>query len=96
MIHITCNMGSQDLPDIYALSPRASGIHIRQIPPTHVTTYTQIMYILVCSSCSRNVWLPENLHPTFCNVFQLATSQASTYASIDTRKLSYMLPKPLD
>ena len=47
MIHITCNMdtGSRDLPDMYALSPwacgpRASGIHIRQIPPAHVTTYT--------------------------------------------------------
>ena len=45
MIHITCNMGSRDLPDMYALSPwdcgpRALGIHIRQIPPAHVTTYT--------------------------------------------------------
>ena len=40
MIHITCNMGRRDLPDIYALSPRASGIHIRQIPPAHVTTFT--------------------------------------------------------
>ena len=39
VIHITCNMGSRDLPDIYALGPRASGIHIRQIPPAHVTTY---------------------------------------------------------
>ena len=25
---------------MYALSPQASGIHIRQIPPAHVTTYT--------------------------------------------------------
>ena len=40
VIHITCNMGGQDLSDMYALSPRASGIHIRQIPPAHVTTYT--------------------------------------------------------
>ena len=31
MIHITCNMGSRDLPDMYALSPRALGMHIRQI-----------------------------------------------------------------
>ena len=36
VIHITCNMCSRDLPDMYALSPRASGIHIRQIPPAHV------------------------------------------------------------
>ena len=42
MIHITCNMGSRDLPDMYALSPRASAIHIRQIPPAHVTTYTNV------------------------------------------------------
>ena len=39
-IIITCNMCTRDLPDIYALSPRASGIHIRQIPRTHVTTIT--------------------------------------------------------
>ena len=42
VIHITCNMGSRDLPDMYALSPQACGlwalgIHIRQIPPAHVT-----------------------------------------------------------
>ena len=29
-----------DLPDMYALSPRASGIHIRQIMNGHVTTIT--------------------------------------------------------
>ena len=45
VIHITCNMGSRDLPDMYALSPQASDIHIRQIPPAHVTTYTYILCI---------------------------------------------------
>ena len=40
MIHNTCNMGACDLPDMYALSPRALGIHIRQIPRAHVTTIT--------------------------------------------------------
>ena len=45
MLHITCNMCTRDLPDMYALSPRAcgpqaSGIHIRQIPRAHVTTIT--------------------------------------------------------
>ena len=45
VIHITCNMGRRDLPDMYAFSPwvcgpRASDIQIRQIPPAHVTTYT--------------------------------------------------------
>ena len=66
VIHITCNMGtrdlsdmyaqnrgpqymllvmcSRDLPDMYALSPRALGIHIRQIPCAHVTTITCISY----------------------------------------------------
>ena len=53
VLHITCNMCTRDLPDMYALSPRASGIHIRQIPRAHVTTITCIhtyihtyMYIL--------------------------------------------------
>ena len=44
VIHITCNMGSRDLPDMYAVSPRASGIHIRQIPSAHVTTYTYTQF----------------------------------------------------
>ena len=38
-----CNMGTRDLPDIYARSPRAAGlraegIHIRQITRAHVTS----------------------------------------------------------
>ena len=38
-------MGTRDLPDMYALSPRAYGpralgIHIRQITCAHVTTIT--------------------------------------------------------
>ena len=41
-------MGTRDLPDMYALSPRAcgpraSGIHIRQITRAHVTTITCIL-----------------------------------------------------
>ena len=45
VLHITCNMCTRDLPDMYALSPRACGpralgIHIRQIPRAHVTTIT--------------------------------------------------------
>ena len=34
---------------MYALGPWASGIHIRQIPPAHVTTYTKCMYIFTSS-----------------------------------------------
>ena len=38
VLHISCNMGTRDLPNMYALSPRALGIHIRQITCAHVTT----------------------------------------------------------
>ena len=56
MIHNTCNMAIRDLPDMYALSPRASGprdlgIRIRQILHAHVTT---IAYIKTHSSESRS------------------------------------------
>ena len=35
-------MGTRALPDMYALSPRASCIHIRQSTHAHVITYTYI------------------------------------------------------
>ena len=38
VIHITVNMGACDLPNMYALSPRTSGMHIRQIPYAYVVT----------------------------------------------------------
>ena len=43
VLHITCNMCTRDLPDVYTLSRQACspwvlGIHIRQIPYAHVTT----------------------------------------------------------
>ena len=39
----SCNIGTSDLPDMYAQSPRAAGlraegIHIRQITSAYVTT----------------------------------------------------------
>jgi len=37
-IFYSCNMGTSDLPDMYSQSPRAAGIHIRQITHAHVTT----------------------------------------------------------
>ena len=48
-------MCSRDLPDMYALSPRAcgpwaSGIHIRQIPRAHVTTITYNIVVCVKSN----------------------------------------------
>jgi len=47
-LHISCNICTHDLPDMYALSPqacdpRALGIHIRQIPHAHVITITYIL-----------------------------------------------------
>ena len=39
-------MGTRALPDMYSLSPRASGIHIRQSTRAHVITYT-IFYIYI-------------------------------------------------
>ena len=35
-------MGTRALPDMYALSPRASGIHIRQSTTAHVITYAYV------------------------------------------------------
>ena len=43
MLHISCNIGTNDLPDMYALSPRALGMHIRQIIRAYVTTITYII-----------------------------------------------------
>ena len=50
MLHSSCNIGTHDLPDMYALSPRACGpralgIHIRQITHAYVTTIT---YCILC------------------------------------------------
>ena len=42
-------MGTSALPDMYALSPRASGIHIRQSTRAHVITYTYI--------CLQRMWM---------------------------------------
>ena len=65
MLHITCNMCACDLPDMYALIPRALGIHIRQIPRAHVTTITcdetKVLMFLLAQKLSNetvhNDWL---------------------------------------
>jgi len=43
VLHNIFNMGWSDLPDMYAQSPRAAGIHIRQTMSAHVPT---IKYII--------------------------------------------------
>ena len=49
-------MGSRDLPDMLARSPRtagprAEGIHVRQIPPAHITTYTSTYIARLVEIC---------------------------------------------
>ena len=44
-------MAVHDLPDMYALSPRAPGIHIRQIPHGHVTALIQANEIYALAVC---------------------------------------------
>ena len=58
MLHNICNMCSRDLPDMSALAlgrcvPAGSCIHIRQIPPAHVTYITYKIYIYSRTSIIR-------------------------------------------
>jgi len=46
VLHNICNIGTHDLPDTYARSPRALSIHIRQISRAHVTNI-KCMYTLM-------------------------------------------------
>ena len=41
-LNISYAMGTPDLPDIYTLSPRASGVYIRQTTRDHGITITYI------------------------------------------------------
>ena len=51
-------MGARDSSDMYALSPWASGIHIRQIPRAHVTTITCTTLV-----ASQNIHtIPTGIH----------------------------------
>ena len=61
VLHISCNMCTRDLPDTYALSPRALGIHIRQIPHAHVTTYTYTPYVTMSAAVSSLCRLEQSL-----------------------------------
>ena len=54
MMHITCNMCSRYLPDMYVRSPRALGIHIKQIPRAHVTTITY--GTVTCTICVQSFY----------------------------------------
>ena len=55
MLHISCNIGTDDLPDMYTLNPRALGIDIRQITCAYVTTVTYKAFVWKSSFL-----LPEN------------------------------------
>ena len=73
VLHISCNMCTRDLPDMYALSPRACGpralgIHIRQIPRAHVTNITYMQFInpqFPTVTYSYKLFLLPILLPTF-------------------------------
>ena len=45
VLHISYTMCTCGLPDIYTLSPRASGVHIRQITRAHGITITYVSII---------------------------------------------------
>ena len=70
-------MAVGDFPDMYALSPRAEGIHIRQIPYGHVATYikpitnghvTSIMYHFVPIVTAPVVLIPQVIVTLVCKV----------------------------
>ena len=52
----SCNTAMRDLPDMYAQSLRAAGIHIRQITNGHVTS---IMYHFVPIVTTPVVLIPK-------------------------------------
>ena len=57
MLHISCNIGTCDLPDMYALSPRALGIHIRQITLLQLLRITLIIYSIIITHNIPNISL---------------------------------------
>ena len=52
MLHIFCDIGIHDLPNMYALSPRALGIQIKQITHAYVTTIASIPHPTDTTKCT--------------------------------------------
>ena len=50
-------MGTCDLPDMYALSPRASGIHIRQSTLAHVITMPKALLPTYIYMLNKNTYI---------------------------------------
>ena len=72
----SCNMAMRDLPDMYALSPRACGpralgIHIRQITNGHVTS---IIYHFVPIVTTPVVLIPQVIVTLVCKVIVISTN----------------------
>jgi len=65
VLHNICNMGTHDLPDMYAHNPRALDIHIRQITCAHVAT---IKCIILTEHSTK-------YHPTVRNVPRLDSTK---------------------
>ena len=64
MLHISCNMCTRDLSDMYARSPRAEGIHIRQIPRAHATTYTCNTAVIYIDNFARSFFEANYIYST--------------------------------
>ena len=51
MVHISYTMSTRGLPDMYTLSPRASGVHIRQTTRVHAwynyNIYSIFMHLIM-------------------------------------------------
>ena len=59
----SCNMSMRDLPDMYAQSPTATGIHIRQITCAHVANNMyHFRALLVCTTVRFVLYKKRNLH----------------------------------
>ena len=48
MAHNSYTMSTCGLPDTYTLSPRASGVHIRQTTHVHGITKTYLLHLCNC------------------------------------------------
>ena len=54
-------MGACDLPNMHALGPQASGIHIRQIPHAHMCVVTTILHIFHVHTHSHKTFIGKKM-----------------------------------
>ena len=64
----SCNVGTCDLPDTYALSPLASSMHTRQITHVYFTTNTYCTMVMVINTLVHSLvtlYMMENYLATY-------------------------------